>query len=126
MKYKITLVVLLAWCFQLYPSIVNAVAVSEAEVKSHINQQLDIRIKLLSIAESDIESIAVKIKYLDTTYYGLQPKLYHEIIVDEQGPQIRVYTRQTIKEPAVSFLLEIEYDAGALIREYSVFIDPAF
>ena len=102
-----------------------ALAVFEVELKSHLNQPLDARIPLLVAKEAELSSLNVNIKAVtDKTDKQRFVTLRYEIKEDEGGRYIKVMSREAIREPVLSFILELNWSEGRLIREYSLLIDP--
>lgn len=104
---------------------IGALAIYQVELKSHLNQPLDARIPLLVAKEAELSSLNVNIKVVtDKTYKQRFVTLRYEIKEDEGGHYIKVMSREAIREPVLSFILELNWSEGRLIREYSLLIDP--
>ena len=107
------------------PAWSGALALSDVELRSYLNQPLDARIGLLAVAEGDLASLNVTISG-STEDSGNQRFQYlrHEVLEDERGHYIKVTSPEVVKEPILSFKVEINWSKGQLIREYSLLIDP--
>lgn len=115
------LVIFVFW----YPAAaVQALALSEIELHSHLNWPLDARIGLTGIKESDLAGL--KIRILEQRGDDIQhpASLRHEIRQDGNGWHIRIFTRDAVKEPVLTFTLEVTWPQGRYSREYSLLIDP--
>ncbi len=102
----------------------------ELELNSALNQELNAEIKVLSAASEDAEQIIIKLASREAfSRAGLdRPYLLQQLkfkIVDKNGvPYVKVYTKTPIREPFLSFLLEIDWPKGHLLREYTLLLDP--
>ena len=102
----------------------------DLELNSALNQELNAEIKVLSAASEDAEQIIVKLADRDAfSRAGLdRPHLLQQLkfkIVDKDGvPYVKVFTKTPIREPFLSFLLEIDWPQGHLLREYTLLLDP--
>ena len=51
--------------------------------------------------------------------------LRFEVIVNAQGKSvIKIRSRKPVKEPFLNFLVEVNWPAGRLLREYTLLLDP--
>lgn len=107
------------------PAWAGALALSEAELRSSLNQPLEARIGLLALTDGELSSLNVKISSADKGIAN-QPfqQLKHELLEDEQGHYIRVTSVDAVREPILVFKVEINWSKGHLVREYSLLIDP--
>ena len=104
---------------------VHALALTDPELKSSLNQRLDVRIRLLTSAANEMESLEIKVTVLNEGAGNhMLPHLQHELIQDETGTYIKVTTRDAVREPVFRFLVEAIWSTGRYLREYSVLIDP--
>ena len=117
--------------FALYSAQALALGLGNIELGSGLNQPFNATIKLVSRSESELEGLriglasnadfdrigAVRLPFLN----GLK----FEIITPESGkPYITVTSTQPIREPFVDFIIEANWPAGRLLREYTVLLDP--
>jgi pilus assembly protein FimV len=92
-----------------------ALSLSDIELNSGLNQPLDAKVILLAVDNEELNSLQVKINNAD---------LAHAVMQDENGHYIHITSRNAIKEPILSFTLEIDWSQGRLIRDFSLLIDP--
>ena len=102
-----------------------ALALSDIQLNSSLNQVLDARVLLLAIDRDELGSLQINIK--ENTEAGADQsnvKLTPEVKENENGYYISITSRDVIKEPVLSFSLELNWSKGHLIRDYSLLIDP--
>ncbi|HEX5637477.1 MAG TPA: hypothetical protein VFY78_10355, partial [Gammaproteobacteria bacterium] len=114
----------------LLPSQVLPLGLGEIELKSALNQELDAEIKVLSAAPEDAEQLIVKLASREAFAragidrpFSLQD-LKFKTIIKGGVPYIQVYTLESVREPFLSFLVEIDWPNGHLLREYTLLLDP--
>ncbi|MEX2525523.1 MAG: hypothetical protein WD750_11245 [Gammaproteobacteria bacterium] len=115
------LVIFAFWC---PASAVYALALSDIELHSHLNRPLDARIGLTGIEEADLDGLNIRIHQHRDDNFQRTTSLRHEIGQDGNGWHIRVFTRDAVKEPILTFTLEVTWPQGSYSREYSLLIDP--
>jgi pilus assembly protein FimV len=102
----------------------------EIELNSALNQELNAEIEILSASPEDAEQLIVQLGSREAfNRAGIdRPYLLQQLkfkVVDKNGaPYIRVYTNSAVREPFLSFLLEIDWPQGNLLREYTLLLDP--
>lgn len=102
----------------------------EIELNSALNQELNAEIEILSASPEDAEQLIVQLGSREAfNRAGIdRPYLLQQLkfkVVDRNGaPYIRVYTNSAVREPFLSFLLEIDWPQGNLLREYTLLLDP--
>ena len=104
---------------------VSALALSDIELKSSLNQILDARVLLSGITPDELGSLKISIDQnselaADQSSIILTPELKQ----NENGYYISITSKDVIKEPVLSFSLELNWSKGRMIREYSLLIDP--
>ncbi len=103
----------------------GALAISGVELESNLNQPLDARIFLLAVDKDELNSLNISVKDVSDASGSQRFIAYrHEIKESDQGHYINITTREAIREPILNFILELNWSAGRLIREYSLLIDP--
>ena len=101
----------------------EALAVSDIELSSSLNQQLDARIFLLSATESELHSLKVSVQQAESGTQG-NMKLEHEVVEDGERPYIKITSKDAVREPVLNLQIELSWSTGRLLREYSLIIDP--
>jgi len=99
-----------------------AVALSDIELVSHLNQPLDARIPLLSATKDELASLQVKVS--STADSGSYIHFLPEVIQDDKGATLRITTKDSVREPILMLQVELSWSTGRLTREYSLIIDP--
>ena len=115
----------------LIPGLANALGLGEIKLNSALSEPLDAEIELVQVREltgteilpslastGDFESAGVERSHFLTD-------LKFEVSVNEKGKSfIRVRSTKPVKEPFLNFLVEVNWPAGRLLREYTLFLDP--
>jgi len=107
-----------------------SLGLGELELSSALNQELNAEIEVLSATSSDAEQILIKLADRDAFIRaGLdRPFLLQQLkfkMIEKNGkPYVKVYTKTPVREPFLSFLLEIDWPQGHLLREYTLLLDP--
>jgi len=112
----------------------GAVGLGQIEVQSRLNQPLVAEIPLLQVGPADLDRLHVRLASPDAFARvgldrpaSLAANLQFEIATNPRGqPVVRVTTPSRVNDPFVSFLLEVEWGAGRLVREYNILLDPPY
>ncbi|MDH5484099.1 MAG: LysM peptidoglycan-binding domain-containing protein, partial [Gammaproteobacteria bacterium] len=125
-KLTLSLAVLAA----LMPGRGYPLGLGEIELNSALNQELNAEIEVLSAVAEDAEQLIVKLASREAFAragidrpYMLQD-LKFSVIVKNNKPYVRVFTKTAVREPFLSFLVEIDWPEGHLLREYTLLLDP--
>lgn len=110
-------------CWGLSPA-ASALALSEIELHSHLNQPLDARVNLSGVDKADLASLNVLIHADGAGQYQEMVPLKHEVKEDGSGHYISITSSRAIREPILTFTLEVDWSGGRYSREYSLLIDP--
>lgn len=102
----------------------HAVTLSDVELKSFLNQPLDARVKIGNISTAELESLVVEFTRNAATDAGAGVALVAKVVNDTSGNYIQISSRQIVREPVVTFTLELSWSAGRMQREYSLLLDP--
>ena len=110
---------------------VFALGLGDIEVRSGLNQRFDAEIQVLAVKSEEVNRIKVTLAS-DAAYTaaGVEklPILNQLKFNIERGSDgqtvIKVTSAQPIKEPFLDFILEANWPAGRLLREYTVLLDP--
>lgn len=109
----------------------SALGLGQIEVKSRIGQPLLAEIPIVTSDPTELEQLRAGLASPETfARIGLRPPI--GIIADLQftqaldargNPIIRVTSTQPVSEPLLTFLVEVDWGQGRLVREYSALID---
>lgn len=100
---------------------VFALAPTEIEVESGLNQPLKARIELLNASAETLAGLQVRQAGPVADPLDLRFRIEH----DATGRAVLlVTTPRPVQEPALNFVLEFEWPSGRLLREYSILLDP--
>ncbi|MGK0297800.1 MAG: pilus assembly protein FimV [Gammaproteobacteria bacterium] len=103
---------------------VQGLTLNNIELNSYLNQILDARIGLDGVKSGDIDELNLQVLDSAITTNQLLSVLILEVKDDGKGHYIHVTSRDSIREPILSFTLEITWAEGHLIRDYTVLMDP--
>ena len=113
------------------PLSVQALGFGGIKLKSSLNEKLNAEVTLVSATASDIQSLTVALASeeaflrsgIDRT--ALLNKLRFKVKQNSSGDYyIHVTTTETVREPFMNFLLEMNWKNGRMLREYTMLIDP--
>lgn len=102
----------------------SGLAVSQIELKSRLNQPLDARIRLVSISQAELDSLSVSVLPPEGGAQAVNG-LQQEIQQDENGHFLVISTREPVREPVLTLVLELSWSTGHLTRQYELIIDPS-
>jgi pilus assembly protein FimV len=108
-----------------------ALGLGQIVVKSKPGQPLVAEIPIITSDPNELQGLQAQLASPETfARVGLAPPVGSVADLDfsfDQDPAghplIRVTTRQPVQEPALTFLLEVDWGSGRLVREYSALID---
>lgn len=124
---RISLVALLLISGELW-----ALGLGDIRVESALNEPLSAQIELLSASPEELQNLSVALASSDTfARYGLDRPFYLQNLTFEvvrtgraSGNHVRVRSTSPMTEPFLTFLVEVSWSRGRLLREYTVFLDP--
>lgn len=110
---------------------VLALGLGTIEVKSKMNEPLVAEIPVITAGPEEAEQLKVRLAGAeDFKRIGLDPStvsvpLMFDVTQGENGdPVIRVISDAPVREPFMSFLVEVNWANGRLLREFSLLLDP--
>jgi pilus assembly protein FimV len=113
------------------PSASFALGLGDIRLLSPLNAPLDAEIELVDVTPEEMQSLKAQIASRDTfTRYGLEwPVFLSSVQVKTQksadGRQvIKLKSQDTITEPFITLLVEVNWARGRLVREYTMLLDP--
>ena len=103
----------------------------QLEGNTLLNQPFEAKIRLLDVQAEDFDNLTVglanraEFNRAGVEYPILLSDLRFELVQPTQGADyIRIYSREPITEPFLTFLVEVNWREGRLLREYTSLIDP--
>lgn len=100
-----------------------ALGVSDLELNSSLNQKLDAKIALNAATDEELGSLRVTIIPVYDDGIGAQ-QLKHELVQTETGSFLKITSIDAIKEPVLNFQLDLNWNNGQLVRDYTLLLDP--
>lgn len=116
----------LALAFLGWGSLAHALGLGEIEVRSRLNQPLSAVIPVSSTVPGELDGVIVELASNEEfERVGLErSEFLSSLRFQVQGNTIKVTSKQIAREPFVSFLLDVRWADGRLLREYTVLLDP--
>jgi pilus assembly protein FimV len=122
----------LALSLALGSSSAMALGLGQIEVKSVLNQPLSAEIPVLSTQPGETDALVVRLAPPEAlARVGLQApsgvaaNLEFAVDTNARGEKvIRVTTPDKVADPFVTFLLEVDWGSGKMLREYTLLLDP--
>ena len=108
---------------------VSALGLGEIEVRSSLNQPFSARIPLLAVPTDDVDAVRVKLAdNADFDRMGIERADYLSNlsfkVVTGSPPRIEIEASRAVREPFLTFLLDVRSATGRVLREYTVLLDP--
>lgn len=108
-----------------------ALGLGQIEVRSRAGQPLLAEIPIISTTPGELDALQARLASPETfSRIGLLPPqgvvtdLRFDVTSDRNGrPIIRVTSERPIEQPLLTFLVEVDWGQGRLVREYSALID---
>jgi len=115
----------------LIPNMAYALALGNMEVKSKLNQRLQVRIELRVGEASELEDARAFLA--DQSAFdkaGLErpqilASLEFEVVTNNDGSYIMVSSKEAIRKPQLNFIVEVASPDRRIQREYTVFLRTA-
>ncbi len=122
---------LLGWVLAMLAAPAFALGLGQIRVKSQPGQPLLAEIPIVSSDPSELQGLQARLASPETfRRVGLEPPqgivsdLQFTPAVDDSGqPVIRVTSRVPVQQAGLTFLLEVDWGQGRLVREYSALVD---
>ncbi len=113
------------------PGLANALGLGEIKLNSALSEPLDAEIELVQVREltaSEIIPTLASEEDFDSSHverFHFLTDLRFEVVLNGQGRSfVKVSSRKPVKEPFLNFLVEVNWPAGRLLREYTLLLDP--
>ena len=101
------------------------------QVRSGLNEPLVAEIPVIESEAGEAAVMTAKLATADDfarvglDVSGVTVPLSFDLATNAQGhPVIRVTSEDPVREPFLSFLVEVNWNKGRLLREYNVLLDP--
>lgn len=113
------------------PGVSFALGIGTINVKSALNQPLDAEIDLLGITPEDLEGLVVA-----SASQGVYERMGMELtpliqrllfqVAERPGSRfvIQVSSPEPVRDPFLSFLIEVNWRNGRVLREFTLLLDP--
>jgi len=110
---------------------VYGLGLGDIELNSNLNQPLKAKIELFVVDPDELKQLEVKLA--DKTAYEisgvehvplLNDLIFKVVAIDGNQVVIEVTTESPVREPFLDFIVEANWAAGRLLREYTLLLDP--
>ncbi|MDH3315873.1 MAG: hypothetical protein OER43_08930 [Gammaproteobacteria bacterium] len=117
--------------FAVIPTVTLALGLGNVEVSTTLNEPLRAEIPVTGIKPGEVELIDVRLGTneqfrragIERPFHLTQLKF--KVVSDgERKARIEVTTRESVTEPFLNFLVELNWPSGRMIREYTLLLDP--
>ena len=121
----------LAIAVLIFQPAVEAVGLGSATVRSHLNEPLDAVIPVSlsgneTLANTEVGLASIEdFRRVGLDYSAAMGQLRFELVETADGIQVRVTSQRAIRDPFVTFLLEVQSPSGRVLRQYTLLIDPS-
>ncbi|MES2740414.1 MAG: FimV/HubP family polar landmark protein [Pseudomonadota bacterium] len=118
-------------CAVLLSPAAHAAGLGKLTVLSSLGQPLRAEIELTSVSNEEAAALVAKLAPADAfkaANIDFNPTLLSlRFTVEQRGGRqfIRIFSSQPVNEPFVDMLLELNWNSGRLVREYTFLLDPA-
>jgi pilus assembly protein FimV len=107
----------------LQPVPAHALALSDLQLGSALNQPLDARVNVLSASAAELNSLKIAASTIPGLAHVRIP-LKCELRHDQGGNYIRITSDEAVREPILKVLLQVDWSGGRMSRDYSLLLDP--
>ena len=115
----------------LWPSVSCALGLGEIHLNSALNEPMNAEIDLIAAAPEELTALRATLAGRDSfTRYGIDRPPFLSSLTFKVGKSkdgrdvLLVRSTDAIPEPFVTFLVEVNWARGRLMREYTVLLDP--
>src|SRR5271170_1065569 len=128
---RLTLMACLLSPALLWPSSSWALGLGEIHLNSALNEPMNAEIDLIAVAPDELPALRATLAGRDAfTRYGIDRPAFLSTLTFKVGKgkdgrdALLVRSSDAIPEPFVTFLVEVNWSRGRLMREYTVLLDP--
>ena len=115
----------------LWPSLSQALGLGEIHLNSALNEPMNAEIDLIAATPDELTALRATLAGRDAfTRYGIDRPPFLSSLTFKVGKSkdgrdvLLVHSTDAIPEPFVTFLVEVNWARGRLMREYTVLLDP--
>ena len=113
---------------------VTALGLGELTLHSALDEPFNAEIELVNIGDADENQIFVALASQEdferagvAWEFHLLDLKFKTDLSDAEHPVVKISSKQSIKEPYLDFVAQLEWPSGRLLREYTLFLDlPVF
>ena len=113
-----------------FPGHALALGLGKLTVESALGQPLSARIELTSVTKDDLDSLRAKVadpalyRQNNLTYQGTLSRARISLEGGTGTPYLKVTSPVSVQEPFLDLLVELDWAAGRVVREYTFLLDP--
>jgi pilus assembly protein FimV len=106
-----------------------ALGLGNMEVRSYLGQPLNVRVQLISRSPRELGSVTAGLASVaDFESMGLTHSisvpLRFRVFAEGAAPYVEVSSQLPVNEPVVQIVVEVRWEGGRMLREYTLFLDP--
>ncbi|HSO07971.1 MAG TPA: FimV/HubP family polar landmark protein [Pelomicrobium sp.] len=108
----------------------HAAGLGKLNLQSALGESLKAEIDIVALKPGELESLAARVatpetyKQANVEYQGAVATIRAKIESVGGRPVIRLSSTQPINEPFLNVLVELTWDQGSVLREYTLLLDP--
>ena len=121
--YKTISRLIVVICLGLYSSFGHALALSNADIKSYLNQRLDVRIDIITDNPDELDHLEIELTQNAENNVS-RYQLKYELVKSDTGSYLKISSSDVVREPVIEFTLDIGWSDGHIVRKYSFLVDP--
>jgi pilus assembly protein FimV len=112
------------------PGAVFALGLGRLTVDSSLGQPLSARIELTSATKDELDSLSARVadpglyRQNNLTYQGALARTRITLETANGTPYLRVTSPLSVQEPFLDLMVELNWAAGRVVREYTFLLDP--
>src|SRR5688572_17103865 len=112
----------MAWSCLCWAGFAQALGLGEIESQSRLNQKVIATIPILSASGPELDSIAVNLASNEEfDRAGMERSEFLSTLrFVVENDTIKITSKQIARDPFVSFLLDVRWQGGRLLREYTL------
>ncbi len=114
-----------------FSQIAWSLGLGEAKVESFLGQPLDVKIELITQASDDLAAVSARLasaadyELIGASRDDVSVPLQFSIENPDGNAYISVQSKLDINNPVLRLILEVNWPNGRMLREYTLFLDPA-